>query len=124
MNASLHVEWVKTFGGVGNDEITGVAQIRDGYAAVGASNSTDGAFSFLGSGETDAFVLTVSENGSDVQKYALNGSKSDQATGMASRDGKQFAVVGGTGSATNMFSGLTPAPTNAYVSFFGLYRVK
>ena len=124
MDASLRVEWVKTFGGVGSDRITGVAKIRDGYAAVGYSNSTDGAFSFLGSGEADAFVLTVSENGSDVQKTPLNGTKADQATGIASRDGKQFAVVGATGSATNMFSGLTPAPTNAFVSFFGMYRVK
>ena len=124
LDASLRVEWVKTFGGVGNDQITGVAQIKGGYAATGSSNSTDGAFSFLGSGESDAFVLTVSENGTDVQKTPLNGTKADQATGMASRGGKDFAVVGSTGSSTNMFSGLTPAPTNAYVSFFGLYRVK
>lgn len=124
MNANLNVEWVKTFGGVGNDQITGVAQIRGGYAAVGSSNSANGAFSFLGNGESDAFVLTVSENGTDVKKIALNGSGADQATGTASRDGKQFAVVGSTGSANNQFSGLTPAPNNAYVSFFGLYRVK
>ncbi len=124
LDASLHVEWVKTFGGVGNERINGVTRIRDGYAAVGYSNSTDGAFSFLGSGEADAFVLTVSENGSDVKKLPLNGTKADQALGVASRGGKEFAVIGSTGSSTNMFSGLTPAPQTAYVSFYGLYRVK
>ena len=124
LDASLRVEWVKTFGGVGNDRITGVAQIRGGYAATGSSNSADGAFTFLGSGESDAFVLTVSENGSDVQKTAVNGTGADQATGIASRNGKEFAVVGSTGSSNNAFYGLTPAPQNAFVSFFGLYRVK
>ena len=124
MDASLRVEWVKTFGGTGNDFITGVAQIKGGYAAVGYSTSSDNAFSFLGNGESDAFVLTVSENGTDVRKYALNGTGKEQANGIACRDGRQFAVVGSTGSANNHFSGLTPAPSGANVSFFGLYRVK
>lgn len=125
LDAKLNTEWIKTFGGFGNDVINGVAKIKDGFAAVGSSDSTDNAFSFLGSGETDAFVLTVSENGSDVQKIALNGTQSDQATGITSPDGKQFAVVGNTNSSTNMFSGLQPAPTGkAYISYFGLYKVK
>ena len=118
------MEWVKTFGGVGHDVITGVAKVRGGYAAVGWSDSSDGAFSFLGSGEGDAFVLTVSENGSDVQKTPLNGTKRDQAFSTCSRNGKQLAVVGNTLSSTNLFSGLTPAPAGVAVSFFGLYRVK
>ena len=124
LDASLNVEWVETFGGAADDAITGVVKIKGGYAAVGWSDSSNNAFSFLGSGEADAFVLTVSENGTDVQKIALNGTKRDQALGVTSRDGKQFAVVGSTLSATNMFSGLTPAPQGAAVSFFGLYRVK
>ena len=124
LDAGLHVEWVKTFGGVGHDVITGVAKVRGGYAAVGWSDSSDGAFSFLGSGEGDAFVLTVSENGSDVQKTPLNGTKRDQAFSTCSRNGKQLAVVGNTLSSTNLFSGLTPAPAGVAVSFFGLYRVK
>ena len=124
LDASLHVEWVKTFGGVNDDAITGVTKIKGGYAAVGWSYSSDSAFSFLGSGDADAFVLTVSENGSDEQKTALHGTKFDQAFGVASPNGKQFAVVGSTLSATNHFSGLTPAPSGNTVSFFGLFRVK
>ena len=124
LSATLEVEWVKTFGGVGSDSITGVAQIKGGYAAVGWSTSTDNAFSFLGSGGADVFVLTLSENGSDVTKTPLNGTKSEQALGVVSRDGRQFAVVGHTQSSTNLFSGLTPAPEKAAIAFFSLFRVK
>lgn len=124
LDAGLLVEWVKTFGGVGNDAIYGVAQIKGGYAAVGRSESADNAFSFLGSGGLDAFVLTVSENGSEVEKNALNGTKNDMALGMVCADGRQIAVVGATQSTTNLFSGLTPASKGANVAFFALYRVK
>ncbi|MBQ7541999.1 MAG: hypothetical protein IJT44_06890 [Clostridia bacterium] len=121
----LNVEWVKTFGGLEQDTITGVTKIKGGFAAVGSSKSTNGAFSFLGSGDTDAFVLTVSENGSEIGKTALNGTKFDQAMAVAANGPRHFAVVGQTTSATNMFSGLTPAPTKDLpVSFFALYDVK
>lgn len=124
LDAGLHVEWVKTFGGVDDDTITGIAKIKGGYAAVGWSKSTDNAFSFLGSGDADAFVLTVSENGSEVKKTALHGTKRDQALSAVSRDGKTIAVVGSTLSSTNHFSGLLPASTGLAVSFFSLFRVK
>ena len=120
----LNVEWVKTYGGIANDTITDVARIKGGYAASGWSMSSNNAFDFLGSGDGDAFVLTVSENGSETNKYALKGTERDQATSIAADGGKRFAVVGSTLSSTNNFAGLLPASEGLAVSFIALYDVK
>ena len=124
LDAHLTVEWVKTFGGISNDTITSVARIRDGFAAVGYTPSSNHDFDFLGSGEDDAFVLTVSENGTDTEAYAINGTKRDQAASIASDGNRHFAVVGSTMSSTNQFGGILPASEGLAISFFGLYDVK
>lgn len=124
LDAHLGVEWVKTFGGIANDTITDVARIRGGYAAVGWSLSSNSAFDFLGSGGGDAFVLTLSDNGSETNKYAIKGTERDQASAIAADGGKRFAVVGNTMSSTVDFSSCLPASEGLAVSFIALYGVK
>ena len=123
LDAYLKVEWVKTFGGTGNDEITGVVQTADGFAAVGQSDSRDGSFTFLGAGKYDAFILSVSENGSDVQSYALNGSGNDRLF-TVNASGKHIMAAGLTQSTDGLFAGKQPASNGQQIAVLAAYEVQ
>lgn len=112
LDARLDVQWVKTFGGADRDSITGITEIRGGFAVCGSSASSNDAFDFLGSGTYDAFVLTVTDNGTGVSKYAIGSSNDDEALGIAASGGRHAVVVGLTHGANNHFLGLEPAGAN------------
>ena len=124
LDASLRVEWVNTYGGADSDAIYAVAETRDGFAAVGESQSSTGEFSFLGAGSVYGFVLSVSKNGTDTQKYALSGSAMERTRGVCC-SGKQIVAVGATQSTNGTFTGLTPASdgTNR-IGYLAAYTVK
>lgn len=124
LDPKLNVEWVQTYGGVDDDTIEGVAKIKNGYAAVGWSMSSNGAFDFLGAGKGDAFVFTVSKNGSETQKYAIKGTERDQAAAVVQGEDGKIAVVGNTLSSTDHFGGILPASKGLAVSYIALYDVK
>ena len=125
LDARLQVEWVNTFGGIGVEQSNGITSIDGGYAITGFSTSTNNDFSFLGGGNSDVFVITLSENGTSCEKYSVKGPNSEQCFGMATANGKKFAIVGATQSPTGSFAGLTPsAAKDKYLAFFALFEVK
>ena len=124
LSATLQVEWVQTYGGLETEAILGVVPIKGGYAVTGYSQSNNNDFKFLGSGKEDAFVMTVSENGTTTAKYALRGTDMDYGTALAAVSSKKLAVVGRTKSTNTDFISLTPAPAQNPVSFIGFYEVQ
>ena len=124
LDASLNVEWVNTYGGTEGDEIHAVAQTRNGFVAVGESRSKGGAFAFLGAGETDGFILTVSSNGTTTEKYALLGGETERVRTVFATN-KQVVAAGATQSINGMFTSLSPAPNGKYrVGFLVNYSVQ
>lgn len=121
LDAYLNVQWVKTFGGAEEDEILAVTQYGDDFIAVGMSQSHNGDFTFLGAGDNDAFVLSVSHNGTTVQKYALNGSDKEYAYAVCIL-GKEIFVGGSTQSPDGVFAGQSPAASktnqNGFIAKF------
>lgn len=124
LNASLQVEWVKMLGGVEHDSFTGIVPVKGGYAAVGRTSSSNGDFNFLSGEGMDGFLITLSENGSDVSKYAFSGSNQDICQAVAAGSGKKIAVVGMTASATNHFSAISPTPADNPICFIEWLDVK
>ena len=125
LDASLRVEWVNVFGGADNDLITDIVPVKGGYVAVGRSSSNNVDFGFLsGEGMTDGFLLTLSENGSDVGKYALSGNNQDICFGVAAPSAKKIVVVGMTNSTTHHFSAISPTPVQNPVCFIEWLDVK
>ena len=125
LDASLRVEWVNVFGGADNDLITDIVPVKGGYVAVGRSSSNNVDFGFLsGEGVTDGFLLTLSENGSDVGKYALSGNNQEICFGVAAPSAKKIVVVGMTNSTTHHFSALSPTPVQNPVCFIEWLDVK
>ena len=108
LDASLKPMWINTYGGSEMDRIYAVAKTKKGFVAIGETDSTNGDFSYLGSGETDGFVLTVSENGTSTEKYALSGNKTERARGICV-SGDQVVAVGATLSIDGSFTYLQPA---------------
>ena len=113
LDARLNVQWVKTFGGDQIDTFTGVAAVKGGFVACVSTMSSNDAFSFLGNGKYDAFVMTVTENGTAVEKYAMGSSNDDEAMAVAAADGRHAAVVGMTFGANNHFIDTDPAGSNS-----------
>lgn len=125
LDASLRVEWVQMFGGLKNDVIDDIVPVKGGYVVVGRSMSNNFDFDFLSDEvSTDAFAITLSENGSSVEKYALSGNKQDFCYGVAAVSAKKIVLVGSTNSTTYHFSALRPTPAANPVCYIEWYDVK
>jgi len=80
--------WVKTYGGKGNDVITGVAVAEDGsIIVVGYTNS---------SGNEDAFVMKLSPKGKVLWARTYGGDLDDYASSVALTGDGDIIVVGHT----------------------------
>lgn len=125
LDASLRVEWVKTFGGADHDLITDIVPVKGGYVAVGRSSSNNYDFGFLsGEGMTDGFLIALSENGSSIETIALSGNNQDVCFGIAAPSAKKIVVVGMSNSTTHHFSALRPIPEKNSVCFIEWFDVK
>lgn len=125
LSEDLDVKWIKTYGGIDKEEISGIARVKDGYAVCGWSNSNNNAFDILGSGESDVFVFVTSNNGTETNKYYLKGNGTERTFAIApSNDKKKFAVVGSTTSANESFMTLSSAPKKDGSPFLAIYDVK
>ncbi len=113
-NSDGTIGWAKPFAGFLNDEITGIAAVNGGYAAVGTSESNNRDFSGLGNkGKRDGFVLLLDELGNTKSTLSLSGARDDVPRAVSSTlDGSGIFVAGGTQSSDNTFQGLEPAAEN------------
>ncbi|GMQ30471.1 InlB B-repeat-containing protein [Algoriphagus confluentis] len=64
LHADLSLDWVRVFGGSGDDTAASVIQNMDGsYSVTGTFNSINGDFSGLLRGESDVFHIKLDQNG-------------------------------------------------------------
>ncbi|MGV6828801.1 MAG: hypothetical protein ACWA45_05325 [Flavobacteriales bacterium] len=93
------LDWVKTFGGSGEDEAIDMIQANDGnYVIVGSSNSTDGDLVGRSGSDFDFWILKVSETGDKIWSHTYGGSDTDRATSIAKTTDGGYIISGYTKS--------------------------
>ena len=91
------VEWYQIFSGSESDEFAQVAVMKDGYAAVGTSQSADGAMSGYAAAKEDAVVVRYNLLGEKLWTCPLGGTQNEQGTAIV-YDQSRLLVSGYTGS--------------------------
>lgn len=124
LDESLNVKWVKTYGGFGREQISGIVPVKGGYAVCGWSSSNNNNFDFLGSGDSDVFIFTISDNATKTEKYFLKGNGTEISFAVTATSDKKFAVVGSTTSANESFMTLGSVPKSNGSPFIALYEIK
>lgn len=105
-DADGNVCWAHNYGGSKADYILGIAEIDNGFALVGRTQSDD--YSFQGythGGEEDGFVMLINENGEVCTTYLLDGTKGDSAMCVCPLNDGTFVAAGYTKSSDNVFAG-------------------
>jgi hypothetical protein len=92
LDASGNIQWMKVFGGAGDEGTNEVIQANDGgYAVVGNTTS-------FGNGGTDMFVAKLTGAGALQWVKAFGGSGEDQGIGIAQNADKTYYIGGHTNS--------------------------
>lgn len=97
------VEWNRVFSGSQADQFEKVAVMRDGFAAVGTTQSSDGDMTGLSSAKEDAVVVKYDLTGSQQWVRPLSGTEIDRGTAIVC-SGKELLVAGYTASSDLSFA--------------------
>lgn len=90
--------WEKSFGGTGIDRAYDIVKtVGDAYVIVGETFSTDGDV-FKNNGESDAWLIKVSDNGNLLWERTFGGSDFDAARGLATTSDGGFVIAGNSKS--------------------------
>jgi hypothetical protein len=92
VNASGAMQWNKTFGGTGQDQILWVVQTSDGgYAMAGSTNSS-------GAGGFDYWLAKTNSTGNMLWNKAFGGTGNDYGYGLVQAGDGGYTIVGYTNS--------------------------
>lgn len=104
------IDWVKNFGGTGEDTAQSVINTLDGgYAVLGFSNSSDGDLSYKGTNVNDFWLIKLDAEGNVEWNKTYGGSKDDRGQSIIQTKDGGFALTGyamsndGDGSINNGF---------------------
>ena len=87
-----NIEWQKTYGGAGDDEVLSVVEASGGgFVVVGYTSST-------GAGKKDVWVLKLDEDGNVEWQKTYGGAEDDEAFSVVEATGGGFVVAGQTSS--------------------------
>jgi hypothetical protein len=90
------IEWVKTFGGSGNDICNSIINTLDGgYLLSGYSNSSDGDLS-KNLGRTDVWLVKISSNGIIQWQKSYGGTFEDEARSAVQAKDGGYVIIGTT----------------------------
>ncbi len=89
------VEYVKTFGGSGEDEAIAVVQANDGgYVIAGSTTSTDGDITDKTTTDADYWILKVNADGNKIWSKTYGGTMPDKATSIRKTSDGGYIVSG------------------------------
>ena len=89
------VDYVKTFGGSGEDEAVAIVQSNDGgYVIAGSTTSTDGDITDKTTTDADYWILKVSAQGEKIWSKTFGGTEADKATGIRKTSDGGYIVSG------------------------------
>jgi len=95
-NENGEIEWVKTFGGNGDDSFNNVIQtIDESFVAVGFSSSMNGDLEYLkNDGSYDSIIIKFDKHGNIIWKNTFGGQSSDSFEGITESSNGEYIVVG------------------------------
>ncbi|MEL6973873.1 MAG: hypothetical protein AAGL29_00575 [Bacteroidota bacterium] len=97
--------WEKSFGGSGIDRAYDIVKTKgEDYVIVGETFSTDGDV-FKNNGESDAWLIKVSDNGDLMWERTFGGSAFDAARGLASTSDGGYVIAGNSKSVEDALAG-------------------
>jgi len=106
LSSTGSIEWQKSIGGSGQDQIWSAQQTSDlGYILAGRSNSVDGDLS-SNNGLLDFWVIKLNELGAIQWQKSLGGSKDDMARSVKQTLDGGYIIVGQTASTDGDVTGL------------------
>ncbi len=89
------VDWIKSFGGSGEDTARAIIAIKDGgYAVLGFSNSTDGDLDGKTAAVNDYWLLKLDETGNLQWTKTYGGSKDDKGQSLVQTKDGGYALTG------------------------------
>ena len=89
------IDYVKTYGGSGEDEAVAVVQANDGgYVIAGSTTSTDGDITDKTTTDADYWILKVAANGTKVWSKTYGGTEPDKATAIKKTSDGGYIVSG------------------------------
>ncbi len=98
-----NLEWSSVFSGTQADQFDAVAVLKDGYAAVGMSQSSDGDMAGMYSAKEDGIVVKYDLNGTQQWAKPISGTQDDRCTAVAV-NGTDLLIAGYTSSTDLSFS--------------------
>lgn len=108
--------WLKIFGGFNTDIGLDIDVVSTGgYIITGQTGSNNGTFLNLNSGEEDAFLLKIDENGSLEWVKTYGGSHPDGARSLLINQDGEYIVTGHTYSNDKLFEGLAHGKQDVFV---------
>lgn len=97
LDASGNTVWKKTFGGAGDDILTGIARAGDGFILSGYTKSSDGDLSG-NRGNFDGWILKLDASGNKVWSKSYGGADVDYLNGVVVTADGNYVVAGYTKS--------------------------
>ncbi len=93
------IDWIKTFGGSGEEEAISIVQSNDGgYLVLGFTRSMDGDITGKTTTDQDYWLLKLTEKGEKIWDKTYGGSQDDKATSIANTSDGGFIISGYTAS--------------------------
>jgi hypothetical protein len=100
------LDYIKTFGGSGNDNFVSVVQANDGnYVFMGATESTDGDVTGKTGNDDDFWLLKTTPEGDIIFNRVYGGSNTDKATNLIKTNDGGYIVCGYSSSSDGDVSG-------------------
>lgn len=116
LDANGMLVWEKTFGGAGDEYVTGVAPCSDGgYMLCGTTKSSNSGDVPATRGREDFFIVRMDANGNNVWSKTYGGSRTDGSGSIISDANGGFIVTGTTNSSDG---DLVARPANSNVDIW------
>ncbi|WP_299435767.1 hypothetical protein [uncultured Aquimarina sp.] len=89
------VDWIKTFGGSGEDDALSIVESEDGgYVVFGYTQSTDGDITDKTATDSDFWVVKMSDNGTIIWSKTYGGTGDDRGQKIIKTNDGGYALVG------------------------------
>ncbi len=119
ISSSGEKQWIKNFGGIGNEGGNSIIQtLDDGYVITGLFLSNDGDFIGLNAGGDDTFILKLNSSGEKQWVKSIGGSGDEYGNAIIQTTDGGLALTGGTYSHDGDFNGLNKGLMDMFVIKF------
>ncbi|MBR2867550.1 MAG: hypothetical protein IKB88_00620 [Clostridia bacterium] len=119
-NSNGTIRWRRSIAGVGDDFISDVISVDNGFAVVGYTNSSNRDFSKCGNkGEIDSFVALITPEGNLADVKSLGGARKEKSACVGYTSDKKLIVLSQTTSSDGDFDGMNTHISDVLINILG-----